>query len=339
MSAQLHQPASQSARAVRLGFLGLGWIGRKRLDALQGCEEVEIVALHDIDPSRSRAAAEAHPTAQVAQDLDALLARDLDGVVIATPNALHARDAVACLERGIGVFCQKPLATRLEDTRRVIDAARRTNRLLGIDYCYRHVQGMPELKARLGAGELGEIVSIDLTFHNAHAPDKSWCLDRRLSGGGCLLDLGVHLIDLVLWLQDAPDMELVSSQLYAQGPAARTAGAVEDSAYVELRQANGAIVRVACSWNAHIGCDAVISMRMLGTQGGAHWRNVRGSFYDFELEVTRGNTSERLGTYPDDWGGRALKEWARQLRHDRSFDPQTLMIARGAALIEEMYRS
>jgi predicted dehydrogenase len=339
MSAQLQRPASQSARPARLGFLGLGWIGRKRLDALQGCEDVEIVAFHDIDPKRTRAAAEAHPTALVAQDVDALLACDPDGVVIATPNALHAQDAVACLECGIAVFCQKPLATCLEDTRRVIDVAQRADRLLGIDYCYRHVQGMSELKSRLGAGELGDLVSIDLTFHNAYAPDKAWCLERRLSGGGCLLDLGVHLIDLALWLQDAPEMELVSSLLYAQGRSVRAADAIEDSAYVELRQANGAIVRLACSWNAHIGCEAIIGMRMLGTQGGAYWRNVGGSFYDFELDISRGNSSERLGTYPDDWGGRALKEWVRQLRQDRSFDPQALMIERGAALIEEMYRS
>jgi predicted dehydrogenase len=340
MSAQPDFPRPRSAHPVRLGFLGLGWIGRKRLDAVAQCAGIEVVGLADAASDRATAAAERYPDAAVARDLEALLSCGVDGVVIATPNACHAEQALACLERGVAVFCQKPLATDAAATARVIAAARAADRLLAVDFCYRHVQGMSELRRRVAAGELGQLLSIDLQFHNAYGPDKAWCRDRRLAGGGCVLDLGVHLLDLALWLQDAEQMQLVSAQLFERGRRVQAGdGAIEDLAIVELRRRDEAIVRLACSWNAHIGRGAAIAMRLLGTNGGAYWRNVNGSFYDFELDVTRGDCAQRLGAPPDDWGGKALLSWAGRLQHDSSFDSSVQPIERGATLIEEIYRA
>jgi predicted dehydrogenase len=340
MSAQPELVPSQPARRVRLGFLGLGWIGRQRLDAVAGSAGIEVAALVDSASDRAQAAADRYPEAVVARDLEGLLSCGVDGVVIATPNACHAEQTLACLDRGVAVFCQKPLAIDGRTTADVIAAARAANRLLGVDFCYRHVQGMDELRRRLADGELGQLLSIDLQFHNAYGPDKAWCHDRRLSGGGCVLDLGVHLLDLALWLQNAPRMELVSSQLFERGRRVHGRdGAIEDVAIVELRQTDDAVVRLACSWNAHIGRGAAIGMRLLGTKGGAYWRNVDGSFYDFQLDLTRGDTSQQLATAPDDWGGRALAAWAERLQGDRSFDASIELTARGAALIDEIYRA
>jgi predicted dehydrogenase len=338
MSAQPELHDAGRSRPVRLGFIGLGWIGRKRLDGVTHVPGIEVAALADSVTDRARAAADCFPDAVTASDIQELLACDLDGVVIATPNSSHAEQALACLDNGVAVFCQKPLAIDSEQTTRVIEAAQAANRLLGIDYCYRHVAGMHELRARLAAGELGEVLAVDLTFHNAYGPDKPWCHDRRLAGGGCLLDLGVHLLDLALWLQDAPEMSLVSSRLFARGAAVRGCdGVIEDLAFAELGQDNGAVVRLACSWNAHVGRGAEIGLQILGTQGGAHWRNVNGSFYDFRLSMARGATTEEIGFAPDDWGARALLSWAQRLQHDRSFDSDALLIARGASLIDRIY--
>jgi len=321
---------------VRLGFVGLGWIGRKRLDAIASDSCVEVAALFDSMPDRLDAAASVHRSARRAASVDELVNCGLDGVVIATPNAAHAQQALQALAQGVAVFCQKPLATTAAAAHRVIDAARAANRLLGVDFCYRHVAGMDEFERRLSAGVLGEITSIDLTFHNAFGPDKHWCFDRATAGGGCLLDLGVHLIDLALWLQRFPALELVSARRFAQGrPAGREA--IEDQAYVELRQANGAIVRLACSWYAQIGCDALIEVRVLGTKGGVLWRNVGGSFYDFELLACRGSQREVLSRPPDEWGSRALSNWVHRLAQDRSFDASALDLGRSADLIGEVY--
>jgi predicted dehydrogenase len=336
MSAQL----SPAPRPLRLGFVGLGWIGRKRMDAIAIHPQIEVAALSDAAPERLRCAAEQFPNALAAPDIEQLLRRELDGVVIATPNALHAEQALACLERGVAVFCQKPLAINGAQTAEIAAAAQVANRLLGVDFCYRHVQGMQALRRRVMDGELGTIVSLDLEFHNAYSPDKSWCRDKRLAGGGCMLDLGVHLLDLALWLQAKPEMQLITAHLFERGRRVHGRdGAIEDLALAEFRQAGGATTRLACSWNAHIGRGASIGMRLLGTAGGAHWHNIDGSFYDFQLEITHGDCAERIGAAPDDWGPRALLEWTQQLQSDPAFDPAAALAVRGAELIDEVYRA
>nr|WP_298726179.1 Gfo/Idh/MocA family oxidoreductase [uncultured Steroidobacter sp.] len=338
MSARLR--ASHSP--LRVGFVGLGWIGRKRLDALaaDGDAGIDVAALVDSDADRLHAAAIAHPEATLAPSVDALLDEDLDGVVIATPSGLHAHQALACLEKGLPVFCQKPLATTLLDVRRVLAAARTADRLLGIDFCYRHVTGMAELRRRLMSGAIGEIIAIDLVFNNAYGPDKSWCQHRGLAGGGCLLDLGVHLLDLALWVQGVPPIERVRSRLFAHGqPLQGGDGELEDLAYAEFIQANGAIVRLCCSWHAHIGQPAQIQMEITGTRGGASWGNVNGSFYDFDVCWHQGAHRELLGASRDDWGTRALRAWLRQLAVSNRFDVEAENIAASAALIEEVYRA
>jgi predicted dehydrogenase len=337
MSAQLASVAAAAARPLKLGFIGLGWIGRKRLDALAQDPHVTVAALADPDADKLKAAEQSYPEALATADLDSMLDSGVDGVVIATPNGFHAQQAIACLSRGVAVFCQKPLATSVAATTQVIDAARRADRLLGIDYCYRHVQGMDELRRRILAGELGDILAVDLTFHNAYGPDKAWCHNRELAGGGCLLDLGVHLVDLALWLQDFPAMTLASSSLFCQGKAIGGTEALEDFACAQWRQANGGIVRLACSWYAQTGRDAVIDVAVHGSRGGGAWRNVNGSFYDFEVAAFRGASSEMLGSHPDEWGPRALQRWTRRLAQDCRFDPAAFEIAAGARLIEAVY--
>jgi predicted dehydrogenase len=338
MSAQPSMIPEYQGRAVKLGFLGLGWIGRKRLDAVAAEANVRVMAVSDTDREKLQSAQSGYPDARGMTSFDELLECELDGVVIATPNGAHAEQALACLAKGLPVFCQKPLATNAADTERVIAAAQKANKLLAVDYSYRHVQGMQELRERIRAGELGEINAIDLIFHNAYGPNKQWCFDRSQAGGGCLLDLGVHLIDLALWLQDAPSMRVVSSRLFSQGRVA-TRQDVEELAYVELVQSNGAVVRIACSWHAQIGCDAEISAHIQGSRGGARWRNVNGSFVDFELDLLRGNQREHLGSSRDDWGPGALCAWIQRLRADSSFDDEALGIAAGAKLIEQAYQS
>lgn len=338
-SARTHQVASLIAAPPRVAFVGLGWIGRKRLDAAAAESDlIEVSALVDSDVGRLQATATEYPEAAPCSTVEEIFDEDIDAVVIATPNGLHAKQAIACLERGLPVFCQKPLATTLADVQRVIAAARNADRLLGIDFCYRHIGGMPELRRRVMSCAIGEIVAVDLCFHNAYGPDKSWCHDRRLAGGGCLLDLGVHLLDLSLWVQGMPPTERVRSRLFAQGePVQGDSGPLEDLAYAEFIQANGAVVRLACSWHAQIGQPAQICMSLSGTRGGACWSNVAGSFYDFDTQMFVGTNRELLGASRDDWGSRALCAWLAQLRESNRFDAEAEHIVRSAALIDEVY--
>lgn len=183
----------------KLGFLGVGWIGRHRMEAMLATGAVEAAAISDPSPEMVAEAQKLAPEAAVVDSLGAMLALGLDGVVIASPSALHASQSIEALEAGCAVFCQKPLGRSAAEARAVVDAARRADRLLSVDFSYRFTAGMQQIAPLVRDGALGHVHAIDLTFHNAYGPDKPWFYDPALSGGGCVMDLGVHLVDLALW--------------------------------------------------------------------------------------------------------------------------------------------
>lgn len=321
----------------RLGFLGVGWIGRNRLEAIVASGLADVVALADASPEALDATLPLVPSARVCDSLEALLGADLDGVVIATPSALHAAQSIQALEAGVAVFSQKPLARTGPECARVLDVARRRNRLLGVDLSYRHVRGVDRMRELLRSGELGSLVGAQLVFHNAYGPDKPWFHDARLSGGGCLMDLGIHLVDLALWLLEAPRVETVYGALRRRGRPLCEEGEVEDHASATLELAGGAVVQLACSWNLPAGREAVIEASFFGTVGGVSLRNVEGSFYDFTVERFHGTRRERLAGPPDAWGGRAAVAWTRQLAAGRDFDPAIDQLLQVAAVLDRIY--
>jgi predicted dehydrogenase len=326
------------ARRPRLGLLGLGWIGRRRLEALVTSAAADVVALADPVPGANERAADLAPGARLLASLDQLLAEDLDGVVIATPSALHASQSIAALQRGLAVFCQKPLGRDAAETAAVVQAARAADRLLGVDLSYRLTDAAQKVRACVRSGQLGRVYAAELTFHNAYGPDKPWFYDRSLSGGGCVIDLGIHLVDLALWTLDFPSVAEVSARVFAQG---RLIGPqedrVEDYAEARLDLDGGVAARIACSWRLHAGRDAVIEAAFHGTEGGAAMRNVGGSFVDFVAERHRGTSREVLSRPPDPWGGRTVVAWARRLAQDGTFDPLATRLVDVAAVLDAMY--
>jgi predicted dehydrogenase len=322
----------------RVGFLGTGWIGRHRMEAMIKTGVIEAVAIADPSPECVVEALQVAPSAAVLPSLGALLDHGLDGLVIATPSALHAEQAVAALEHGVAVFCQKPLGRSAAETEAVVAAARGADRLLGVDLSYRRTAAAEAIARLVRSGELGSIFAADLVFHNAYGPDKPWFYDRALSGGGCVIDLGVHLVDLALWLLDFPVVEQVTSRLYAGGqPLSAGSSEVEDYAVARLDLAGGGSVRLACSWRLHAGQEAAIEASFYGRHGAVSLTNVGGSFYDFEARHHRGTASEVLVAPPDEWGGRAAADWARRLAGDPSFDPAADQFVRAADVLDRIY--
>src|SRR6266513_1706325 len=269
------QFAAAIAPRPRLGFLGLGWIGTHRLAAIARAGVAEIVAIVDPMEDMLAAAAQHAPNAFHFHDSNQLLERDLDGIVIATPSALHAGQSIAALNRGLAVFCQKPLGRTAKEVCEVIDAARSANRLLGVDLSYRHTDALQKLRQLVRGNEIGEIFAVDLIFHNAYGPQKPWFYDRSQSGGGCIVDLGIHLVDAALWILDQPIVS-VSSRLFHNGERIDQSAAIcEDYATARLDLANGAAMNLSCSWHLHAGRDAVIGASFYGTKGSAALRNLR----------------------------------------------------------------
>jgi predicted dehydrogenase len=281
--------------------------------------------------------AAAHVGARALASLDELLDLELDGVVIATPSALHATQSIAALDCGLAVFCQKPLGRNATEVGRVVTAARDVNRLLGVDFSYRFTDGLQKIRALSESGGLGTLYAADLTFHNAYGPDKAWFYDRAQSGGGCLVDLGVHLVDLALWMFDRP-VSAVTGRLFSQGaPWDSASSGVEDFATMRVDFCDGATAQLACSWKLPAGRDAIIEATFYGTKGAARWRNVNGSFFDFVTERLDGTRATVISEPPEDWGPRAIVHWGRRLQTGGTFDTDIERVLEVSAILDRVY--
>ena len=335
--ALLERPAAAATRKPRVGFLGVGWIGRSRMEAMLATGAVEAAVIADPSEEVREAAAAGAPRAVLAEDLDALLDHELDGVVIATPSALHADQTRRALARGAAVFCQKPLGRTEAEVREVIDAARAADRLLSVDLSYRFTEAAVRIRELIAAGSLGHIHAVDLTFHNAYGPDKPWFYDPAQSGGGCVMDLGVHLVDLALWLLGDAAVTGVSSHLFEGGRPLADRAVAEDYAVATLSLDTGAVVRLACSWRLPAGQDAVIAASLYGDRGGAELHNVGGSFYDFTAVHFEGTARRILASPPDAWGGRAAADWARRLAAGEGYDPAVERLIPVSRALDRIY--
>ncbi|RCS25115.1 gfo/Idh/MocA family oxidoreductase [Phyllobacterium salinisoli] len=335
------QPRTSSAPGLkrpRLGFLGVGWIGRQRMEAVMESGYAEAAGIADPSPEMAAAAREIAPRAEAAASLDELLEMDLDGVVIATPSALHAAQSITALKRGVAVFCQKPLGRTATEVEEVVRTAREADRLLGVDLSYRFTAAMQCVRDSIQSGEIGAVHAAELVFHNAYGPDKPWFYDPDLSGGGCVMDLGIHLVDLALWTLDFPAVSQVSGSLFSEGE--RLYGnpdRVEDHAVATLEFETGAVVRIACSWRLHAGCDADISATFYGRNGALAFSNVSGSFYDFKAERFTGTSRQTLINPPDAWGGMAAVDWARRLAAGSRFSPVAEQYVDVATVLDRIY--
>jgi predicted dehydrogenase len=245
-----------------LGLAGLGWLGKSLLDDLPAFAALRLAAVQDVRADL----VERYPAPWQGTDFGAMLdAPGLDAVVICTPNALHVPQAQAALAAGKHVLVQKPLALSCADAQATLDLAARAGRLLFVDYTYRFLQTVQVLRDSLSARPR----RISARFHNIYGPgrEKTWFFDPKLSGGGALVDLGVHLLDLALWLFQPASVRLVDAQL--DGPP------VETAARLDLRL-DDVPFDLEVSWNAPLP-QTEITFQM----DDLVWENVAGSFFHF----------------------------------------------------------
>ena len=342
MSSAVKQVSNEVAsRRPRLGFVGLGWIGRSRMESVQQADVADICALHDVTAAMANEGHTIAPNAAAFSSFDELLDHDLDGVVIATPNSFHAGQAIAALERGIAVFCQKPLGRNAAETRSIVAAARKSDSLLGVDLTYRHIPAMQRVRSLVESGALGKVFAVDAVFHNAYGPDKPWFYDFALSGGGCVLDLGVHLIDLALEPLRFPPLTRIEGALFSGGQLLpKGSGEVEDYGVATIETADNTVINLGCSWNLHAGRPAKIEISFYGTEGGASLHNVAGSFYDFAGERFQGTETESLSG-PEDlqwkWAGLATLDWVEKLAAGEQFDPAIERLITVAEITDSVY--
>ena len=258
---------------IRLGVAGLGWLGESLIKDVPRVGGFQVLAVQDVVPDRARAVADRYGARLALPRFDDLLAvEDVQAVLICTPNGFHAEQAQAALRAGKDVLVQKPLALSCADAVRTLEVAAQSERLLFVDYTYRFLDTMSALRAALPA--LAPIRSMRAVFHNIYGPgaEKAWFFDARLAGGGALMDLGVHLLDLGLWLLAPGHITLEAAELGDGRP-------VEQTARLALRL-DEVPFAVEVSWNAPLPASE-IGFEVVAEDGVVRWENVAGSFFHF----------------------------------------------------------
>lgn len=341
MYSDQNEVLTQTQIKPNIGFVGVGWIGLNRMNAMLKEDLITVESIADASEESLLKAQQAVPDASLYLSLNELLDEKPDGIVIATPSALHASQAITALENGVAVFVQKPLARTVGETAMVVDAAEKSGKLLGVDFSYRFTEGMQKINQLIKSGAFGKIFAINLVFHNAYGPDKEWFYKPELSGGGCVIDLGSHIIDLALWILDFPEVANVTSSLFSGGkPITLPEEETEDFAMANIETKTGTSIQLACSWNLQAGQEAVIEATFYGTEGGATFRNIDGSFFHFEAYKFHLKTKKELLTSqtPDDWGGRAAIDWARRLAKGEGFNKDAYQFVKVAEVIDRIYK-
>jgi myo-inositol 2-dehydrogenase/D-chiro-inositol 1-dehydrogenase len=236
-------------REVNVALVGAGRIARVHAEAYLNVARGRLVACTDPVVSAARSLADDYDL-KIAPDLDDLLADpDIDAVLIASPNAVHADQTIRALRAGKHVFCQKPISLTLDDADRVVAAAAESDRIAQFGFMLRFTPPLPQLQARLAGGELGSPIAAQAAVFGWE-PSADWFYDPA-QGGGVILDTLVHFGDLVLWLfGPAVHVSTEGGAYVLEG--ARRHGS-PDNAVVTVRHASGAVSSMYVSWTAGHG--------------------------------------------------------------------------------------
>ncbi|HZP80424.1 MAG TPA: Gfo/Idh/MocA family oxidoreductase [Chthonomonadaceae bacterium] len=271
------------AKKVKIGVIGTGGIanGAHLPGYSQIPDECEIFALCDIDPKALKSTAEKYPVKHKFEDYKKLLEMpEIDAVSVCTPNYVHYAPTVDALKAGKHVLCEKPIAMNAKEAAEMVKTARREGKILQIGYNSRFAPSNQLLKKFIDAGELGDIYYARAQAMRVRGiPGWGVFIDKSKQGGGPLIDIGVHILDLTLWLMGHPKPTYASGVTYQKfGKRSDIVGfmgqwdyknfTVEDMAAALIRFENGATVVLESSFVANIK-EELNNTTLLGTEGGA----------------------------------------------------------------------
>jgi predicted dehydrogenase len=268
---------------IRIGIIGAGGIAENaHVPAFRSCGDlVEIAAVASRTRERAERFAEVCAIPQVYDDYEAMLAQaELDAVVICTPNKFHAPAAIAALEAGVHVLCEKPPALTAAEALAMKEAAERAGKVLAYGFNYRFEPEVLTLKRFVEAGELGDIYAVRAdALRRRGIPGWGVFTDKDLQGGGPLIDIGVHMLDTALHLMGYPEPDLVLGSTYTKlgnRPGVGLKGtwdwenySVEDMARGMIRFQNGATLLLDTSFAANMEKNQIMNVSLMGDVGGA----------------------------------------------------------------------
>lgn len=340
---------------VRAGLIGCGAIGHKHASTLDRLGE-DIAAVADIDAeSREEFAAEFGAN-ETYEDYEQMIAESaLDVVVVAVPNSLHVDCAVAALEADIDVFIEKPLAATLAGARQIEAAAADSDGRAVVGFVKAFQPPFEDARARVRDGEFGEIYDLDIEYVRRRGIPKigSWFTRKDVSGGGALVDFGVHGLHVALTLLDFPDIETVSASagakfgnrddytylsMWGGEPMPDPEFTTEDYVRAFVRTVDGTTLQIHCAWAGNTepqkrvrlqGTEAGLTVNQIDDSDPILYSTDRDALTDTTLQLPEENAFERQWSY-----------FTGVIRGEHDHTRNT--IAEGVAvqrLIEAMYES
>ena len=276
---------------LKVGVIGLG-MGRWHVEAFSAHPRAEVVAIADPDTGRLAELGDKHSIAGRYTYAEEMLANEtLDIVAVATPNKFHKPLTIAALEAGAHVLCEKPMAMNAAEAREMLTASKTADKRLMINFSYRFTPEAARLKQEVDSGTLGDIYYARTEWLRRRGLPGfgGWFGQKAMSGGGPLIDLGVHRLDLALWLMGYPvptwvmasTCNPIASRLAKQSGRAFD---VEDFATAMIKFEDGATLDLTASWASNIKEQELMQTRLLGTEAGLIQRN-RNEGYEFEAEI------------------------------------------------------
>ncbi len=273
------------SRRLRVGVIGCG-VGLLHLQGFALDPRVQVLAIAGLDEERCRELAGQFSVPRIYRDYQDLLADgDIDAVTVAVPNVLHFPVALAAIEAGKHVIVEKPLARTTAEAEHIVAAAHRAGVVLGVVFNRRGRQDVQLLKREVERGTFGNVYHAKAFWmRRSGIPGLgTWFTNREMSGGGPLIDLGIHVLDMALWILGNPQPRSVSAATYAElGPRGRgqwqggrfkvvpgVEYEVEDFATALIRFEGKLTLQLDASWAAFTGHGDDFGLSLLGNEGGA----------------------------------------------------------------------
>lgn len=344
---------------LKFGLIGVGNISGKHLNGYAALpDDVEIVAACDLVPERMEAAARAYGIPKLSRDYRELLAMpDLDFVSVCLPNHLHAPVTLEALEAGKHVHCEKPMAMNAAEAESMVAAMRKTGRILMVGLNNRFTAHAAWTRRFVEQGGLGDIYFAKCGWLRRNGlPPTGWFTDRARSGGGALIDLGVHFLDLALYFLGYPEPKTVTARTFRAfggepqadlhtfpGHVADPAGVhdVEDLATGFLDLAGGTALSFEISWASHIEREKVF-YELYGTRAGLRYEDDMTGKPTLRVFSTLGDRMADTTVIPDPFRDRRdeFRHFVDCIRAGRESDisipDQNIAMMR---LVDTIYRS
>ncbi len=263
---------------LKVGIVGAGFIGNKRAESIDKSANGKVIMVADIDYSKAQDLAKRYKCIAVLHWEELVETNDIDVVIVATFNKYLAPISIKAMENKKHVLCEKPLGRNLEESKKIYDASKENNVQLKIGFNHRHHPALKKAKEFCSEGVIGEILFIRCCYGHGgrFGYEKEWRADPELSGGGELLDQGIHAIDLFRWfLGDFSEaVGFVNTQFWDMQ--------VEDNAFCLFRTYKGQVASLNASWTQW---KNIFSLDIFGKNGYLKVMGIGGSYGQERLIV------------------------------------------------------